>query len=104
MRVSALRRVIAIAGTTVGVLSCADSPTVMCPAILYQKLTVPDTTTIKVGASTIAIAGASWGGCETTSPAVYRSKCSRRSRAWWNWNASSRCSRLDSSPHYRFWL
>jgi len=47
---------------------CGGSPTVVCPGILESKSTVPDTTTIKVGASTIAIAGATWGGCETGPP------------------------------------
>jgi hypothetical protein len=61
--------VIAIAGISVGALSCGDLPNVVCPEILFQKPTIPDTTTIKVGASTIAIAGASWGGCETGPPA-----------------------------------
>jgi len=48
-------------------LSCRGD--VVCPAILRGRLTLPETTTIKVGASSIAIAGASWGGCETGPPA-----------------------------------
>ena len=48
-------------------LGCSNVPTV-CPAILVAKPTLPDTTTINVGASTIAIAGATWGGCETGPP------------------------------------
>jgi hypothetical protein len=35
---------------------------------LYVKPSVPDTTTIKVGAATIAIAGDAYGGCETKPP------------------------------------
>jgi hypothetical protein len=47
---------------------CHDGPTVVCPAILYMASTNPDTTTIKVGAATIAIAGSTWGGCEAGPP------------------------------------
>src|SRR5262249_31474810 len=47
-------------------VACAD-PITVCPAILHIKPTVPDTTTIKAGASTLAIAGATWGG-ETGPP------------------------------------
>ena len=49
-------------------VGCRDGPTVVCPAILYVKPSVPDTTTIKVGASTIAIAGAAYGGCDRGPP------------------------------------
>ena len=52
-------------GTVLG-LGCGDIT--VCPAILHLKPTIPDTTTIKVGAATIAIAGATWGGCEDGPP------------------------------------
>src|SRR5262249_54387437 len=51
-----------------GALLACNSPVTVCPAILYMKPTVPDTTTIKVGAATIAIAGAIWGGCDLGPP------------------------------------
>ena len=66
MRVSLV--VWAIVFGAVVAVGCSDSPTVVCPAILHLKPSVPDTTTIKVGAATIAIAGATWGGCETGPP------------------------------------
>jgi hypothetical protein len=47
---------------------CRESPTVVCPAILYLKATVPDTTTIKVGASATAVAGSAYGGCDRGPP------------------------------------
>lgn len=56
------------AAAVVVILACADSPVITCPSILYVKKTIPDTTTIKVGAATIAIAGAAYGGCETGPP------------------------------------
>jgi hypothetical protein len=59
---------LAAAVVMIALVGCGDSPMVVCPDNLIQKLTLPDTTTIKVGASTIAIAGASWGGCETGPP------------------------------------
>lgn len=58
----------ALAASIVTAVSCSDSPTTVCPAILYFSPSMPDTTTIKAGASTIAIAGATWGGCETGPP------------------------------------
>jgi hypothetical protein len=66
MRVSLAMLAVLLGAALLGV-SC-DSPVVVCPAILYLKASVPDTTTIKVGAATIAIAGATWGGCETGPP------------------------------------
>jgi hypothetical protein len=45
-----------------------NEPTVVCPAILSIGVTRPDTTTIKVGAATIAIAGDTYGGCEHAPP------------------------------------
>jgi hypothetical protein len=68
MRVLFARLAVVLAVGTAAVAGCRDLPTVACPDILYLKPTVPDTTTIKVGASTIAIAGATWGGCETGPP------------------------------------
>jgi hypothetical protein len=56
-----------LAAGMVSAIGCKDA-IVTCPAILYLQPTIPDTTTIKVGASTIAIAGATWGGCETGPP------------------------------------
>jgi hypothetical protein len=35
----------------------------VCPLSLIARLTIPDTTTIKVGASTVAIAGEEYGTC-----------------------------------------
>ena len=66
MRVSLVGCAIVFAALVVA--GCGDSPSVVCPAILHLQPSVPDTTTIKVGAATIAIAGATWGGCETSPP------------------------------------
>lgn len=60
-----VRLAVALVVALTAVAGCRDSPTTICPAILYIKPTVPDTTTIKVGAATIAIAGATWGGCQS---------------------------------------
>lgn len=49
-------------------LAGCNDPITVCPAILYFRSTIPDTTTIKVGASTIAIAGDTWGGCDAEPP------------------------------------
>jgi hypothetical protein len=68
MKASFERLAVAFGLSIVAAVACTDSPVTVCPAILYFKPTVPDTTTIKVGASTIAIAGATWGGCETGPP------------------------------------
>lgn len=67
MKVSILGRCAALILSTLVLVAACGSPTV-CPLILELRLTVPDTTTIKVGAATIAIAGESWGGCETGPP------------------------------------
>lgn len=49
------------------IIGC-NADRITCPAILHISLTRPDTTTIKVGAATIVIAGAAWGGCESGPP------------------------------------
>ena len=49
-------------------VACRDAVVGVCPAILYIKPSLPDTVTIKVGASTIAVAGATYGGCEAGPP------------------------------------
>jgi hypothetical protein len=67
VKVSLLGRCAALIPPALVLLAACGSPTV-CPLILELRLTVPDTTTIKVGGATIAIAGESWGGCETGPP------------------------------------
>lgn len=50
----------AVAGT-----ACRDATTTApCILVLYVTPTLPETVTVKVGASTIAIAGATQGACE----------------------------------------
>ena len=48
-------------------LSChGESPLAVCEGVERGKATIPDTTTIKVGSASIAIAGAVWGACVGT--------------------------------------
>jgi hypothetical protein len=68
MKASVARLAFVLGVPIVAAAGCGDSSIVGCPAILLLKTTLPDTTTIKVGASTIAIAGATWGGCEAGPP------------------------------------
>jgi hypothetical protein len=65
---SMARLACAAAGALLGATACGDSPIVVCQPILYVTASIPDTVTIKVGASTLALAGATWGGCETGPP------------------------------------
>lgn len=46
----------------IAAVACSD-PVTVCPATLKVSNTIPDTTTIRVGAATIAIAGSVWTGC-----------------------------------------
>jgi len=66
MRISVLSLGLLL-GAVVGGAAC-KSDSISCPPILVVGLTRPDTTTIKVAAATIAIAGATYGGCEQGPP------------------------------------
>src|SRR5437660_1110653 len=54
----------------VACLSCSDVIRV-CAGVAIVRRTIPDTTTIKVGASTIAIAGEDYDSCGPVPPRVY---------------------------------
>lgn len=45
------------------IVTACSSPTIVCGGLQFQRQTLPDTTTIKVGAATIAIAGDSYDTC-----------------------------------------
>ena len=63
------RTLIAILGAS-ALVACADSSTQPCILAATVRPTRPDTATIKVGAATIAIAGAEWGACDNGPPAA----------------------------------
>lgn len=50
--------------------ACSATPTV-CAGVEYIRPTIPDTTTIKVGAVTIAIGGESYGSCHSEPARLY---------------------------------
>jgi hypothetical protein len=51
-----------VAGAAIALAACS-SPTTVCAGVQIVRSTLPDTTTIKVGAATIAIGGESYGWC-----------------------------------------